>query len=116
MTKTKKISVISVLLLLILFAAVILIKNKNVEPNIYLEQTKEQIEVNFAETSGGANVGNKYLALEEINESPESVFSLSICNTVINDPGSVSRFKNLERLDISDCEINDFSFKKNYRT
>lgn len=37
-------------------------------------------------------------------------FSLKISNTVINDPESISKYENIEYLNIYECEINDFSF------
>lgn len=81
---------------------------KGSKPNIYLNESGQNIEVNYRDDI--YDTSNIYGSLEKISESPKTVSSLKISNTVINDPESISKYKNIEYLNIYECEINDFSF------
>ena len=115
MLNAKKIAMIVLPVLLILFAVMILIERKEVTPNVYHETVYGNIEVNFMDMTETLKAGIQYDTLEEIEEAPEDVFFLKINDTIINNSDSISQFQNLKRLDISNSEINDFSFIKKLR-
>lgn len=87
------------------------------EPNLYGEDPYGRgiIGVNFpfsAISGQGSLDGLGYNSIEEIKETPDDIFSLSISYTKLNNSEILSRFENLETLVLSDSEINDFSFLK----
>lgn len=115
MSNAKKIAVIFCFLFVAVLAVMVFRERKEIIPNIYEETPYDCVEINFTEVSEISESGISYDTLEEIKEAPEDVFSLRINDAVINNPDSISQFKNLKRLDISNCEINDFSFLKKLR-
>lgn len=112
MSNTKKIAVIFCFLFVAALAVIIFRERTEIVPNIYEEIPYGCVEINFTGAPEFSESGISYDTLEDIEQAPKDVFSLRIDSVIINHGDSIERFRNLQYLDISDCEINDFSFLK----
>lgn len=98
-----------------LIIIIFLIPFKSAKQNVYSNKSVNKIEVNFDYGTKTDNITSYYNSLEEIAEDPEKVFSLKITGVGINNSKSISKYENIEYLEIYECEINNFSFLKNLK-
>lgn len=94
------------------------ISNENSKiANEYNIDGKTYISVNGYTASNWPTLSDSrsyYSTLVEIQENPEEIISLGIINMAIHQADVFSEFKNIEVLEVSQSDVDDFSFLKHF--
>ena len=112
--KKNKIIFISSLIILLILSLLFIIEKYNIsEPNQYTEKNRN-IEINGEITPFSHGQGVQYYSLEEIKESYDDIFSISINNTILNDTDFLYKCRNIQTIKFSNCILYNLDFLKNF--